>query len=457
MDLASALDDLFGEDDDLPIESPTATRIVSETPTFESTPEVKSPIIRDAGSTPDNDLQGGLADALDGLFGEEDDLPVESPLSTKQVSISPEHTVVPESRIPIIRDTETSPENDLQGGLADALDGLFGEKDDLPEENIQNTIPVVEAAEKPASIPESANNMDNSLTVGVSDALDGLFGEEESLAQIPEAKNELTTGVEDALSDLLGSEEDLPFEEPSRGATTMDEILGGPATAADLPDPEKEVVGLENLADSLYSVPDSAPEKTEEVLDLKSGVSDALADLFGEQEEESLAQVEPRIQEISGQSEDSPFADLLAGHDTENHEEGAVLGGDLAASLIDDPVQPLVTPEDKAEVQKPIQLQEESFSGGMSSALTNLFGSELEEDLSDLLDESHSKSSVVSDSEGSSLAATMTLAELYLSQGHGRDALQVYKELDAKAPSIEIKAKIIEIQNRIDSGEFGSF
>ena len=304
---------------------------------------------------------------------------------------------------------ETAPEESgLQGGVADALSDLFGSAEDLPDE----VEPASAVADLPATEPTS----------------------DVTFAETAPEESGLQGGVADALSDLFGSAEDLPAElEPasavadlpaegsSRGATTMEELLGGTSNVDDSAN-EFPPLQLESFSSSLF---DSADD-----------------------EEAMRESASPSVPE-------SPFADLLAGHDAEPHDEGASLGGDLAASLINDPVMPLA---ETPRIVKPVSADpaDESFSGGMSNALSDLFGAELDEDLSDLFASGSSSSASADSSDLPTAAVTQTLGELYLSQGHGFEALQVFKDLDLREPgNPQVVEKIAEIQARINAGEFG--
>ena len=348
LDLASALDELFGDEDELPAEN------------FANYTAGQSTFSEDAAPIPpssDPDLSQGVSDALGDLFGlQEDDVPEEQDDLTRE----PEAEVISTEPAEEV-DAEVIPSNDMRAGVSDALGDLFGLQND------ENSEEHAESAAEPKL---------ESLAIEPGEEVDA-----ETVASelIEESGRDFST----ALHGYLSGDEDE--EEPTRGATTMDEILGGPT----------------------------------------DGFSDYIAD---------SVQTHSIMEDLFTSTED-PI----------EHDEGAILGGDLAASLIDDPNAPLqaTTEPELPTPVVPRREDDDSFSGGMSNALSDLFGAELEEDLSDLFSDNKNESTPTS---------TKTLGELYLSQGHPREALQVFLELEAHEPGDpENLAKIDEIQKLIDS------
>jgi len=346
VDLASALDELFGEEDELPVERDAS---IAQAP-------VVSVPVEDKPAEPVStsmDLTQGLADALGGMFGDADDLPVEKTASSSSF-VAPEPAVAAE----------------LKGQVENALGDLFGEDDELPVEDASHTKLV-----DTSSVQESQSQQPTDL-------------------EAPAPTIDLKNDVADALGNLFSEPDELPVEteEPSRGATTMEEILGGAPQTSPEPEVDSSPLNIESLSDSLFE---------------KSSDSSSLHDLL---------------------QSDAPETQL----------EGASLGGALGASLIENPNAPLM--ESAPEVSPVPKRDEDSFSGGMSNALTDLFGSELDEDLSDLME----------DSSGATVQSTQTLAELYYSQGHFQEALQVYQGLQANDPAnTEFADRIAELRSKL--------
>lgn len=479
VDLASALNDLFGEDDDeLPIEKPAASSSIAAV----AEPLFDSPVTPQAlpESRTDDGLKGGIADALGDMFGTEEDLPVEGQEPRGPMAELPSvETEESESGSLFEKTPEVASKSadDLSGGVADALGDMFGMEEDLPIEGQEPRgpvaeLPMVETEEGESEelfekTPELAKSTSNELSDGVSDALGDMFGEEADMpveatvatpeeitdaspaisepqpVQKPETSDELSDGVANALGDMFGEEEDAPVE-TSRGATTMEDILGGSSDDSSIQEEPGSKLELQSLADSIYDEPAPVQAQVSANDEFREGVASALGGLFGDLDDELPMASSAREESISKPSEPSPFADLLAGEE-EAHDEGAVLTGDLAQSLIEDPIAPVVESEPTVSTPSPVaaapKSDDDSFSGGMSNALTDLFGAELDEDLSDLMEEK---------TDAASQGSTWTLGELYLEQGHASEALQVFQELLVADPANEaLRQKIAEVQQRV--------
>jgi len=439
-DAPSSSDSLFEK-----ASSPTFIKsepvVPREQPKFESSASTSTP--------------GGvdLASALDDLFGEDnDELPVELATNTQVPEVSAELELVPPA---------PSADPELTQGVASALGGIFGEEDDLPQEKTSAQLDIVGEEDAPqeavAAIEAPVADDPTGLRTGVASALGGMFGEEDDLPveHTSFTNSESNPSTESSL-DLDDAEE---HSQESRGATTMDEILGGDPNAIDDSPIESSMLQLESISDSLYEKT-AEPTPPTENEDFQSGVAGAFGSLFGEFDDAPVEGEKPAAEESFPYEapKDSPFADLLSALDEPvHHEEGASLGGNFAASLIENPTEPIPETEsldtpalDASALSVPTPAADDSFSGGMSSALTNLFGAELDEDLSDLLDEKIDGKTDITPSATS----TKTLAELYLSQGHLRDALQVFMELESREPGdSEVAKRIAEIHLRIDAGE----
>lgn len=478
VDLASALNDLFGEDDDeLPIEKPAASSSIAAG----AEPLFDSPVTPQAlpESRTDDGLKGGIADALGDMFGTEEDLPVEGQEPRGPVAeLQQVESDASESGSLFEKTPEVASKSadDLSGGVADALGDMFGMEEDLPVEGLEPRGPLAESPAVETSVtedalfdktPELAKSTSNELSDGVSDALGDMFGEEADMpveasvvtpeemkdaspaisepqpVQRQESSDELSDGVANALGDMFGEEEDAPVE-TSRGATTMEDILGGSSDDSSIQEEPGSKLELQSLADSIYDEPTPVQAQVSANDDFREGVASALGGLFGDLDDELPMATTAREESISKSSEPSPFADLLAGEE-EAHDEGAVLTGDLAQSLIQDPIAPVVESELAASTPSPVaaapKSDDDSFSGGMSNALTDLFGAELDEDLSDLMEEK---------TDAAGQGSTWTLGELYLEQGHASEALQVFQELLVADPANEaLRQKIAEVQQRV--------
>ena len=492
MDLASALDELFGDDDDsLPVE-----RVASPPVSFGADLEASAP-----SSAPDAsaELKSGVAEAFGDMFGSvENDLPIEGVAAPADLSLVPE-PLDDSFSVPKVADSE-----DMVDGVSDALGSLLGgAADDLPVEGehapadpaiVGSGVSGEEHYETLAPLAEAVSS-ESSLTGGVKDALGDLFGESENDLPVegdhaaadpaivpeieaPEAALEsepdtsLQEGVHDALGDLFGqAENDLPVEgEPSPAdpeivPTVVEEVPTAAAASSDFKD------GVEDALGELFGA-DADDLPTEEKPSLDSVAS--LDDLFGADEpvssgastmEEILGGaptdsadfVEESIplQELSDSlfseptEDDASLPNLLDNADAPAPpEEGASLDGDLGKSLIDDPIAPI-----SETVARPAAPADDSFAGGMNDALTNFFGNNLEEDLSDLMEE---PSAPAAQPSGSVAVSTRTLAELYLSQNYLADALRVYQDLVSRDPGdADSLAQIERIKELLKSQELG--
>ena len=277
--------------------------------------------------------------------------------------------------------------------LANALDELFGEEDELPIET-SSTQPPTPAPESKEDIPADAP--------------------QEEITPENLAEPEVSTPDNAPVDDLSNSEED----QPGVAASSMEEILGTevPPTVAEPPSPHEAPIPLEDISSALFEDTPVVPQESEELSAEKNDVAEAIDSLLGEDE--------------------AP----IEGHITSS---GQISPEDTQASILEAPTIRASEEEGKNEETE----KDENLGGDVSNALNDLFGAELDEDLSDLMDPPKQQPSP---------ASTQTLADLYLSQGHPQDALQVLQDLDAREPGDpDIQAQIQDIQKRMDAGEFG--
>ncbi|HSQ42549.1 MAG TPA: tetratricopeptide repeat protein, partial [Fibrobacteraceae bacterium] len=276
---------------------------------------------------------------------------------------------------------------------ANALDELFGEEDELPIET-SSTQPPTPAPESKEDIPADAP--------------------QEEITPENLAEPEVSTPDNAPVDDLSNSEED----QPGVAASSMEEILGTevPPTVAEPPSPHEAPIPLEDISSALFEDTPVVPQESEELSAEKNDVAEAIDSLLGEDE--------------------AP----IEGHITSS---GQISPEDTQASILEAPTIRASEEEGKNEETE----KDENLGGDVSNALNDLFGAELDEDLSDLMDPPKQQPSP---------ASTQTLADLYLSQGHPQDALQVLQDLDAREPGDpDIQAQIQDIQKRMDAGEFG--
>ena len=286
--VGSAFDSIFGDDEDLPEESlfqksaevesaaeaePAAEEsspseeLVAEEPAVEETleqpaVELDAPAEEAAPTVAAGDakeIENGVGEALDSIFGEEDDLPEETPVAAAEP--------VSESK------------DDLEEQMGGAFDSLFGGE----EENTG-------AAIEEKSIPEGSleNDLDKSF--------DNLFGGEDSAAPAA-APAQPTADLEGLESEVSGAfkglfesdDDDLPEEKPSNKG--VDFLMSGDSddevSAGLIKDPSAT---LENMSPDLD---EGSKTRTMAEIYLEQGLVKEALDIY-----QDLAKKEPDNKEI---------------------------------------------------------------------------------------------------------------------------------------------------------------
>jgi len=273
-DVSSALDSLFGDDDDLPEERPNmqtggyseaaSTEEVSDLPQESPVPSEKE---SDFTEEDDSDI---LDNAFDELFGDSDELPEENPtleeepdsgVSSSDVeesifekSAEDASSILPESEeitavtgTDNVEDTaaDVTEETDT---LDNAFDELFGESDDLPEENDFSSLEEEmkqAVTDEPVDEP-SLDDLATALDESVSETGDGNDSESFSDAASNEEEQSEDVSAADevgnAIDNLFGSsDDDLPEERSEKLLTEeLDELLGTDAGDDSAEEPEQD-------------------------------------------------------------------------------------------------------------------------------------------------------------------------------------------------------------------------
>jgi len=454
--VAKSLDDLFGPgEDDLPVESsssPFDAPLTSDfSQTLEPAIEEESPFEKASTFAPPSEegSMGGVSNALDDLFGpEEDDLPIDSNSSffgssedSSELS-KLEDSESDELENPFEKAPSFAPpkEESALGGLSNALDDLFGpEEDELPIDSTQSV-----ASSSLFDTPLEASAFTNELATN---EIESPF--EKALPLDPPATDSAFGGATSSLDDLFGSaEEELPLEsselftppdnsflDSSTNSPQAEEsdliqelhpsspfvppILDDDEPMGDLfgPVDAEEDMGGDATMQELGSLLDDALPDTETELptmaepgSFGSSVGNAFDDLFGE---------ETIKDDVLVEESSNIFGSVLP----EPEEEGAHLDESLAQSLIEDPTKPFQEQENTPE------------KDDVSTAFDSLFGEDDE---------------YIEEESLQATQPTLTLAEVYETQGHLEQALQVYMSLQEKDPSTPgIAEKIESIKSRL--------
>ena len=287
--VGSAFDSIFGGDDDLPEESPFQKSAevepavedeltVEDGPAAEEPAAEKTPAVEESLELPSEELEvpaeesaptvdagdakeieNGVGNALDSIFGSDDDLPEETPVAAAEA--------IPESK------------DDLEEQMGGAFDSLFGAED-------ENTGAAIE--EKSISEGSLENDLDKSF--------DSLFGEEDSAAPAaaqaqPAADLDgLESEVSGAFKGLFESDDDdLPEEKPSNKG--VDFLMSGDSddevSAGLIKDPS---ASLENMSPNLD---EGSKTRTMAEIFLQQGLCKEALDIY-----QDLAKKEPDNKEI---------------------------------------------------------------------------------------------------------------------------------------------------------------
>ena len=230
--LSDAFDDIFGEDE-LPEEfvpskpaMPVATTPVKESPVEASAEEkiseenisiepspVESSVVEEASAVENKDELPSLEES--GLFEKSSSAEMELPKVAEKA------------------------EESLESSVENSLDNLFGDDDDLPEENLELKLPAEENGlfEKSSSpdieLSKAAEKADESLESSVESSFDSLFGKNaDSDLSLDDLKLDETSTKENAPSEANA---ESPFEKSID--SSFDSIFGKDSEDALLEDP----------------------------------------------------------------------------------------------------------------------------------------------------------------------------------------------------------------------------
>ena len=229
------------------VEAPAEEPAPAETETLDLGAELETPaeessagsmFEKSAESEPakeeSSDSVGG---AFDSIFGADDDLPEEAPAT--EVSAT-EQTVEATAEEPVAEAPATEEAKEVESSVDNAFSSIFGEDDDLPQEDLS----LGGAHEEPATEPATPAAVEESFTDNAGDfekemggAFDSLFGSEdentgaavEEKAEAPAPKadfDNLQSEVSGAFKGLFESDDDdLPEEKPSNSG--VDFLMSG--------------------------------------------------------------------------------------------------------------------------------------------------------------------------------------------------------------------------------------
>ena len=195
--LESPIDNLFADDTPAETEELVADVPAEETPVTEA-PAVEETPVEEAPAQPASDSAFSVDSAFDSIFGADDDLPEEKPVTAEESEApAPEETVSLEEQVnqaeaelemPEVKTEETS---DLAQEMGGAFASMFGNTDDdldLPEvaspaaseseEAIEQELTEAPAEE---SLEKSAEPEQNALEEDIDKSFDNLFGKEDDL------------------------------------------------------------------------------------------------------------------------------------------------------------------------------------------------------------------------------------------------------------------------------------
>jgi len=200
-------------------------------------------------------LESSVENSLDGLFGEDDDLPIEEPkaaaLPEAPVEASP-IAAEDKSEEKLEEHPDEKAEESLESSVENSLDSLFGEDDDLPVENLELQPKTEESGlfEKSSSadveLPKNDEKVNESLESSVESSFDNLFGKNSDdelslddlkLDEVPVAeKAPVEANAEPTLDHSLDSSfdhifgknsDDALLEDPTTSTRTLAEIYFG--------------------------------------------------------------------------------------------------------------------------------------------------------------------------------------------------------------------------------------
>ena len=207
-DVDGAFDALFGDDEapveNAPAEEPVAEESVAEQPKEES-------------------LAQEMGGAFASMFGDKDDsAPAESVPSENSVEETPAEEPLSQEATSAELE-ESAVKEDVEKGVEESFDSIFGKDDDLnlPEEPV--AAPVAEQA-----VEETAPSAElDSIDSEVSNAFKGLFDEDDSLPESDEPNNNgvdylMSGDSDDEVSASLVENAEAPL---SRGAADLDDSL----------------------------------------------------------------------------------------------------------------------------------------------------------------------------------------------------------------------------------------
>ena len=208
-DVDGAFDALFGDDEapveNAPAEEPVAEESVAEQPKEES-------------------LAQEMGGAFASMFGDKDDssLAESAPSSENSVEETPaEESLSQEATSAELE--ESAVKEDVEKGVEESFDSIFGKDDDLdlPEEPV--AAPVAEQAAEETAPSAELDSIDSE----VSNAFKGLFDEDDSLPESDEPNNNgvdylMSGDSDDEVSASLVANAEAPL---SRGAADLDDSL----------------------------------------------------------------------------------------------------------------------------------------------------------------------------------------------------------------------------------------
>lgn len=431
--LDSAFNDIFGEDE-LPEEKPAEPAAEDASANedefslgldlpVEDAPATEAPAADDVLDLDSEDLTFGEEKASEDesleLPAEEEAVPeepaaeetaVEEPAAEKPVV---EETIAEEPAVeePVVEQTiaeepsVAEPEVADDGGIhvQSALDALFADDDELPEEHAP-------ASDMPEAVAE--------------DSLVESAPEEEKVESVADEnklndEDSLSKEMGDAFSTLFSDDDDLPVDESNADAS------------AELPEQEA-VASQEDTGAAIEEAPLADPT-------LESDLDKSFSSLFGE--DDSVAESEP-AKDISAE-ESAPTADTdVAQEVVESSTDHESLESEFSGAF-----KELFNTDDDSLDEKESLPNNKGMDFLMSGDSDDEVVAGLVSDPNVPLDKLPSE---IDPSRN-----TQTLAEIYFEQGYYDKALDMYRDLASKDPENEAIAKrLAEVQKAYDS-KFG--
>lgn len=438
----------------------TASPVVA--PEFEEELEATTPPSDAApaqeGSEVDENIGEGLSDfVLDGIFGDmsaigDVDIPVtqvaaildrQEELQKTEEAVQPDTEVASEEA----GEEETYVAPVTGSDVSSAIDALFGDDSDsfepeafeiAPEETTMPMISDVGTELGKLLEDDSFTDTDQAET----DEAMAQAGETVHAVEISDEGKELLSDLDSLLVEQAGGADDTSPE-----GSGEQEISGLDSVFELDESPEIQAANLDEALATAAPVEKETSQRSDDPL--ANAVVDELDSLFGKEEESEVQKDE----------------DLLLGSQTEPSTSGLdIVSGSVGAvspaSAKPDPVKPFdslfetdFSLEEGVEEKKPVDVEKPSSRESGQNSMDELL-SDLDEisdfDLSDSsLFGPSSEPEGLSDPSRPTLSSTETMAEIYASQGHYEEALNILNELVDKDPeNSAIIEKIEEIKRR---------